>query len=341
MLLLLMGLAWKWGGNLQPKADPTSATFAPHPEWYFLGFQQLLRYFGEWFADEHQSIAQPLAAVVIPGLLILVMLLLPFIDRNPERRIGKRPIAISLAGFVVVSMVFLTIRGYASLLHERRELAALAAASAPELDPTPAPAAPADPGAPLVFDEDELALGRRLYQVLECADCHVGPRVGRDLNIPPALEYAGDRFTPRWTIDYLREVPPRRWQRENRRPLERMPDFRFTDAELRAMTGHVMTFAEPEKFERSDFDWSDSTPEKIAQGRELYQLENCASCHKIGEEGVDNGPNLAGAGDRLRAAFMFDIIKSPQRLIPGTAMQDTLMTDEEVEALTYYLMTLK
>jgi ubiquinol-cytochrome c reductase cytochrome b subunit len=58
--------------------------------------------YGEW--------GEFLGAVVLPVGFLLLMAALPFIDRNPERNLFKRPIAFSAWVFVMVSIVVLTIR---------------------------------------------------------------------------------------------------------------------------------------------------------------------------------------------------------------------------------------
>src|SRR5919204_6482687 len=77
-------------GELENKADPTTTTYTPRPEWYFYFLFELLR-----------VIKPPelviLATVGIPTLAMLLLVLLPFYDRNPERRPERRPIATTAA----------------------------------------------------------------------------------------------------------------------------------------------------------------------------------------------------------------------------------------------------
>ena len=65
-------------------ADPSDATYVPRPEWYFLSLFQMLKYFPGKF--------EPVATMVIPGLVVAALFLLPFIDRrdgrHPSRRLG-------------------------------------------------------------------------------------------------------------------------------------------------------------------------------------------------------------------------------------------------------------
>lgn len=75
-----------------PPADPLSTPEGIKPEWYFLPMFQLLKYLPE-----------PIA-VGLPGLVGLLIFLLPFLDRSPERHPAKRPVAIWLGiGFLTVT----------------------------------------------------------------------------------------------------------------------------------------------------------------------------------------------------------------------------------------------
>ena len=87
---------------LDAVADPSDATYVPRPEWYFLSLFQLLKYF--------PGQLEPVATVVIPGLVVGGLLALPFLDRRPDRHPLKRPLvvaAFALLGAAVVSLTYL------------------------------------------------------------------------------------------------------------------------------------------------------------------------------------------------------------------------------------------
>jgi ubiquinol-cytochrome c reductase cytochrome b subunit len=71
-------MAWIVRAPLDEVANPADATYVPRPEWYFLSLFQLLKYF--------PGPAEPVATQVLPGLVVGFLALLPFLDRNPERR---------------------------------------------------------------------------------------------------------------------------------------------------------------------------------------------------------------------------------------------------------------
>jgi menaquinol-cytochrome c reductase cytochrome b/c subunit len=102
MVIILMSLVL--GAELGPKADPTTTTYVPRPEWYYYYLFELLR-----------VIKPPeltaLATIGIPTLAMILLFLLPFYDRNPERRPERRPVA-TLAGiFTILAIGYLTYLG--------------------------------------------------------------------------------------------------------------------------------------------------------------------------------------------------------------------------------------
>lgn len=87
-------------------ADPLDISFIPKPEWNFLFLYESLKYF--------QGPLEPIGTVGVPTLLILVLVLLPFIDRNPERNPLKRPVVMICALILAALVVGLSIKGYLS-----------------------------------------------------------------------------------------------------------------------------------------------------------------------------------------------------------------------------------
>ena len=104
VLLVIIAMSILLGAELGPKADPTTTTYTPRPEWYFFFLFELLR------------VVKPpffvfIATIGIPTICMVLLILLPFIDRNPERHPLRRPVA-TLAGITTIAaMAFLTIEG--------------------------------------------------------------------------------------------------------------------------------------------------------------------------------------------------------------------------------------
>src|ERR687885_2201284 len=100
VLLVIVLMSLILGAELGPKADPTTTTYVPRPEWYFFFLFELLRVI-------KPAILVPLATIGVPTICMILLFTLPFIDRGPERRPERRPIAMALAVFVIAAMAYL------------------------------------------------------------------------------------------------------------------------------------------------------------------------------------------------------------------------------------------
>lgn len=101
---LLLTLAVFFNAPLDPVADPTDATYIPRPEWYFMSLFELLKHF--------PGRLEPVATIIIPGLVVTLLFLLPFLDTRPERAPSRRPVVIGSFIFVFAMMALLTVQGF-------------------------------------------------------------------------------------------------------------------------------------------------------------------------------------------------------------------------------------
>ena len=101
---VIITLSLVLGAELGPKANPTTTTYVPRPEWYFFFLFELLR------VIKPPSLV-PLATIGVPTLGMILLFLLPFYDRGPERRPERRPIATITGIFVIGAMALLTYQG--------------------------------------------------------------------------------------------------------------------------------------------------------------------------------------------------------------------------------------
>jgi ubiquinol-cytochrome c reductase cytochrome b subunit len=102
---LLVTIALTFPAHLDEIANPADASYVPRPEWYFLSLFQLLKYFPGRF--------EPVATIVVPGLVVGFLVALPFLDRGDDRHPlsrGRRLLAAAL-GVIVIGVVTLTVLG--------------------------------------------------------------------------------------------------------------------------------------------------------------------------------------------------------------------------------------
>ncbi len=104
VLAVIIAMSIILGAEMGPKADPTTTTYVPRPEWYFFFLFELLR-----VIKPPEFV--PLATIGVPTICMILLFLLPFYDRSPERRPERRPIATAAGVFTIAAMAFLTYLG--------------------------------------------------------------------------------------------------------------------------------------------------------------------------------------------------------------------------------------
>jgi hypothetical protein len=156
VMAAIIGMSIIFGAELGPKADPTTTTYVPRPEWYFFFLFELLRVL-------KPSLLVPLATIGIPTICMILLFLLPFYDRSPERRPERRPIATAAGIFTIAAMAYLTYLG--------------AAAGSPNSIDLPTPQAVVAQGAEA---EAKFNAGRAVAAQSGCMACHKFGHNGND-----------------------------------------------------------------------------------------------------------------------------------------------------------------
>jgi mono/diheme cytochrome c family protein len=160
------------GAEQGPKVDPTTTTYVPRPEWYFFFLFELLRVL-------KPPELTPVATIGIPTICMVLLLLLPFYDRNPERRPERRPIATTTGILVIIAMAYLTFLG-------------ANAGSPNEVD--------------LEVEGKQLNAGKDVFAQSGCGACH---KIGENGNDGPGPELTEiGRRLPREGIARSLEVGP-------------------------------------------------------------------------------------------------------------------------------------
>jgi quinol-cytochrome oxidoreductase complex cytochrome b subunit len=99
LLALLVCLASVFPAGLEDKANPLETPAHIKPEWYFLSLYEILKH------------VPRIVGVMGPAVFLAIVALLPFLDRNPEVRARRRPVAVFLGLVAVVGIVGFTIWG--------------------------------------------------------------------------------------------------------------------------------------------------------------------------------------------------------------------------------------
>jgi ubiquinol-cytochrome c reductase cytochrome b subunit len=80
----------------------------------------------------------------------------------------------------------------------------------------------------------------------------------------------------------------------------------------------------------------------VARGKAVYERYGCAGCHQIHGEGGAIGPDLSFVGEtRPERDWHLKHFRDPQAVSPGSIMPKFPLSDQELEDLTSYMLSLK
>jgi mono/diheme cytochrome c family protein len=175
----------------------------------------------------------------------------------------------------------------------------------------------------------------KLYERYKCYVCHEFNGFGGTL--APDLSYEGSHATREWIIQFLKNP-------QTLRPtlVLRMPQFNIPDREAAVIADYLVMVQQNPNVNPSAVGRTEFTPQLAALGKELYEVKyQCQACHTIGSSGGYVGPSLNNAGNWLTPAWIEAWLRNPQALVPGALEPRRAFTEDEVKALTAYLVTLK
>jgi ubiquinol-cytochrome c reductase cytochrome b subunit len=199
VLLILFGLVVWRGVPTEAAADPTNTLYVPRPEWYFMFLFEFLKYV--------PGQLEGLAAIGLPTLVLLILFLLPFVDRSPTRHPRLRPYSVGLTLLAIIGIAFLTVQAFQS---------------------TP-PAVAQEPGERLTAAQQA---GRALFR-RSCSSCHTVD--GSGTTPGPDLSGLSEQRDSAWIHNYI-EVP------KNVNPAATMPGFvpPLSHQEVEMITSYLM-----------------------------------------------------------------------------------------------------
>jgi menaquinol-cytochrome c reductase cytochrome b/c subunit len=181
VMAVIIFLALLLGAEIGPQVNPTTTTYVPRPDWYFYFLFEVLR------VMRNLPKFTPLATIGVPTICMILLFLLPFFDRGPERRIERRPVALASALATIAAMGFLTYSG--------------AATGSPNTVSVPVP-----PGL-TVQERGDFRTGETIVGESGCLACHTLGDNGN--NGPgPVLTGIGSILRPGAIADTLRNPTP-------------------------------------------------------------------------------------------------------------------------------------
>jgi len=191
LLIIALGLlAFFVPPQLGPPANPADAQYIPRPEWYYLPIFQWLKY---W-----HGAASLVGILVIPAVLVVAIIALPFLDRSVERRPWRRPVAMGAYAFVFFLLIALGLRSQYVDRHDPGVAQQLAKQKEQEEDYMRRPFEPELSSASLaaanaILADPLAAKGKAIFEAQSCNACHGDAGVGTAAG--PALVIIATKFT--------------------------------------------------------------------------------------------------------------------------------------------------
>jgi ubiquinol-cytochrome c reductase cytochrome b subunit len=308
VFIIFLVVVYKLPVPMDRIADPTDISYIPRPEWYFLFLYEMLKFF--------PGKSEVIGTMVVPAVAILILLLIPSLDRKIERSPMRR-LAIVVPGIMVIIIAgILEYRGYIY--------------KPPQMAPEKVVVLP-----PPTEIETK---GEQLYQKLRCAECHKLNGVGG--TIGPDLSTVGSFRSGEWLITHFRNP-------QSVAPGFKMPVFEVNEDELNALTAYLLRqrsgapILTAKPVEEKPVAIAGNRLNIIEQGKKIYTDQNCSSCHKINGVGGTVGPELAGLASKHDIDWHLKHFKNPAGVVPGSIMPPVDLPDSELEALTNYIISLK
>jgi ubiquinol-cytochrome c reductase cytochrome b subunit len=137
VFIVIVALALIVPPFLDQKADPTNGQFVPYPAWYFLSLFGLLNLVPIFMGNG--PFPELLAAIIVPTIGLIVVFILPWLDRSTTRAFGSRAIIPWPALIVVIALIGLST--YAQIGIQAKQAAAPPSESESTILAAPAEAA--------------------------------------------------------------------------------------------------------------------------------------------------------------------------------------------------------
>lgn len=183
---------------LAPEANPANTQYLPRPEWYYRPMFQGLKYF--------TGPMEIVGILVVPSIIMALFIAAPFLDRSPERRPWKRPVAMSVFAILLFSFVAL---GAVSYWQDMRDPAIAAQLRKQQQQEDRYMSAPFKPhlvgaavGQPAPRVNPLIAKGRKIFEAHVCTACHGQNAEGTAA--APSLIGIGSKFPPDKLASLLR-----------------------------------------------------------------------------------------------------------------------------------------
>ena len=300
VLLLLFALASGSPAPLERLADPSDTAYVPRPEWYFLPLFQLLKFF--------RGPLEPFGTAVLPGVSMLLLALVPWLDRGASRSPRDRKPVVAAGALAGAGLLALLVFG---ALDAPKTKAASGLGTGDVPDP-------------------RLLGGLAAFERRGCASCHgsegkpAAPATGATA-LPP-LSARPMAWSAEVAIAHVREKTPK-----PAAPAEEGGED--PDKDVPSLLAYVAALKDGASLA--------AVPAPIRAGGAAIDREDCRQCHQVYGDGGRKGPALAHLLGKRDKAWLVEHFKDPKKLVPDSKMPKyAYLADDELAAMADYLLAL-
>jgi mono/diheme cytochrome c family protein len=179
-----------------------------------------------------------------------------------------------------------------------------------------------------VPEAPKLAHGHEVFVSAGCIGCHKLHGIGGVIG--PELDNVGANRSPEWLLKHFKNPAAVT-------PGSAMPPIKASDADLDDLTLYVLSFTQEPL---GAYYVSMKTIPSPAEGRRLFEEKGCFGCHSIGGKGGNLGPALDLVSQRHNPDWIAAHFQNPQAVSPGTVMPQFNFTEQQIRALTEFLLSL-
>ena len=277
---------------LERLADPTDTSYIPRPDWYFLFLFQLLKYF--------QGPMELVGSTILPGLAVVGLMLVPFIDRGMMTRVRQRTLAIGVVALAALGWSGLTAAAIRST--PPTPIIDVTEMSGPE-------------GWQELTPEQLASIG--YFRKENCGSCHFA-----DKKLTPESIAQSNR-TPEWLIEHFKNPSGTSSITAD-----------LTGAQMKSLATFVT------KISTETATALDSAPQAAVEGAVIYQAQRCNFCHQVNGEGMKTGPVLNGVAQRRTRDWLEEHFVNPQKLSPGTTMPPYKFSSRDMDRILTYILAI-
>jgi len=333
------------------EADPTNTRYLPRPEWYYLPMFQWLKYWEGW--------RTVIGVFIIPGILVVLLFLVPFMDRGVERRPWRRPIPVGGLFIVLIGLLWL---GMTSRLDDSRDpIVAAQLAEQKQQEEVyfhsafqPYSASSTAGGVASTPLDATSALGKGIFDSHGCSGCHGESGGGA---VGPALTHISSQYPPA-QLTALLKAPTAKMKAAG------MVALTLNSAEMEGLVSYLASLGgtsagsaatppasgssspAPAKAQPGAAAGAAKTPTAspvgdatATHGKGIFDSQRCSGCHGQGGAG-GVGPALTHISGQYPPAKLTALLKAPTAKMKAAGMAPLTLNSADMRALVSYVTSL-